>query len=112
MTDNQALAGHIDAYCVRIRFCPKERKVHAFVLRSNIPELNKLSGRITVVGETSPIVSDDQHGELSNWWTDDIDPGLAVGPHAGANTVQQHQQPFLDDFADRIRRCDRSDVRL
>lgn len=111
MTDNQALAGHIDAHCVRIRFCPKERKVHAFVLRSNIPELNNLPGRISVVGEASPMVSGTEHDELSHWWTDDLDPGLALGPHAGAKTVQQHRQQFLDDFADRIRRCNRSDVR-
>lgn len=108
MVENQSLAGTFDeAGSVHFRFSPKAEKVYRFTLESNIPELGGLMGEITATAPTAPsesqkITASTKHPD---WWTDNPDPGMAIGAHHGARSVSQWRSAFLKDFAARMDRC-------
>jgi len=93
-----------DGRVLRFRFSPRDAKVWSYVIRSDYAPLNGLEGRFTAV-----LPSLEQTTRRSsvhpNWWTDDPDPSMAEGVHAGAKSVSQWRRAFLGDFALRMERC-------
>jgi hypothetical protein len=93
-----------DGRVLRFRFSPRDAKVWSYVIRSDYAPLNGLEGRFTAV-----LPSLEQTRRRSsvhpNWWTDDPDPSMAEGVHAGAKSVSQWRRAFLADFALRMERC-------
>lgn len=87
----------------RIRFVPKETGEWSYVLKSAIPELDGQKGAFRSVPEKE---DSRRKGDLTHWWSDLLDPQLAVGPHMGAKTVSQWRTDFLSDFAARLQRLD------
>jgi len=88
----------------RIRFVPKETGDFEFVLRSEIPELNGITGVLRAVAEI-PENRSTTGGDLTNWWSDDLSPEYAEGAHSGAKTVSRWRVDYLTDFAARFDRC-------
>ena len=88
----------------RIRFVPKETGDFEFVLRSEIPELNGITGVLRAVAEI-PENRSTTGGDLTNWWSDDLSPEYAEGTHSGAKTVSRWRVDYLTDFAARFDRC-------
>lgn len=88
----------------RIRFVPKETGDFAFVLRSDIAELDGLTGTLRALAEI-PENRNTANGNLTQWWSDDLSPEHAEGVHCGAKTVSRWRVDFLSDFAARFDRC-------
>lgn len=105
VVENQVLDGYVDTERkVRFRFSPKGAKVFQYEIRSNVGALDGLQGELTAmptIGRSAPAPD----ASLPNWWTDNPDPDLAEGPHAGAATVSQWREDFLGDFALRMLRA-------
>jgi cellulose-binding protein len=93
-----------DGRVLRFRFSPRDAKVWSYVIRSDDAEFDGIDGRFTAV-----LPSRDQTSRRSslhpNWWTDDPDPSMAEGVHAGAKSVSLWRRAFLQDFAARMERC-------
>ncbi|TWU63047.1 Pectic acid lyase [Crateriforma conspicua] len=107
IVENQRLIGHLaDDRTMRFRFCPKAAKQYSFQLESNVASLDGLRGAITACAP-EPSVAARPDTRLPNWWTDDLTPSLAEGPHSGAKTVSRWRESYLSDFAGRILRCQR-----
>ena len=105
LVENQSLIGHAPGDgTLRFRFCPRDAKVYSFTIRGNVPALDGKTGGITAVAPTVDPARQ-ASAKYPNWWTDDPDPALAEGPHAGAKTVSQWREDFLRDFAERMLRC-------
>ncbi len=105
LVENQSLIGHLaEDKTVRFRFCPKEAKAYTFTIHGNVPALDGKAGGITAV-LPSPDLAKQPSAQFPNWWTDDLSPGLAEGPHSGARTVSRWREDFLRDFAGRMERC-------
>ncbi|WP_081886302.1 DUF1593 domain-containing protein [Haloferula sp. BvORR071] len=103
--ENQSLIGYAPGDgTMRFRFCPRDAKAYAFEIQGNVPGLDGMSGGITAVAP-SPDLMRQPSAKYPNWWTDDLDPAVAEGPHAGAKTVSQWREEFLKDFAARMVRC-------
>ncbi|WP_159517387.1 DUF1593 domain-containing protein [Sunxiuqinia indica] len=103
--DNQSLSGHFaEDETVRFRFSPKSAKTFAFEIKSNIPDLNGKTGKVTAV-IPSPELANQPSDKYSNWWTDNPNPEFMVGDHIGAKTVSKWRKEFLTDFASRMDRC-------
>ena len=102
---NQKLIGHAPRDgTMRFRFCPKGRGSFGFKIESNVPALNGKTGGITAY-LPSPDIVQRPAANLPNWWTDDPRPDLAEGSHHGAKTVNRWREDYLDDFAQRMLRC-------
>jgi len=102
-----AVAVH-DGRALRFRFSPRDAKVWPYVIQSDIPALNGVTGQFTAV--PAPAMRRSQPSSVHpHWWTDDPDPAAAEGIHAGAKSVNQWRDAFLRDFATRMRRCDGGD---
>ena len=86
----------------RFRFVPKETGDFHYTVRSDIRELEGMSGVIRVLPE---IPATREEGNLTQWWSDDLNPAHAVGVHKGAETVSRWRVDFLTDFAERFDRC-------
>ncbi len=89
---------------LRFRFSPRDAKTWPYVIESDLAALDGQSGAFAAVppplersGKPSPI--------HPNWWTDDPDPTMAEGVHAGAKSVNQWRKDFLGDFAQRMDHC-------
>lgn len=116
----QEFAGY---YCgkgeYRLRFVPKEVGEWHYTIKSDIEQLNGLSGAFRSVPESRETRAE---GNLTQWWSDVMDlewaegPGRPIGgltatrvdpngPHMGAKTVNQWRREFLADFAARLERC-------
>jgi pectate lyase len=102
---NQTIAAHDDgAGHLRFRFCPRDPKVFAYTITSNVPGIDGLSGEITSVLPT-PEIASRPSSRFPNWWTDDPLPSEAEGVHHGARSVSRWRQDYLRDFAARMERC-------
>jgi hypothetical protein len=75
---------------VRFRFSPRDAKVW----RYDGGEFTAAPPKSTTPSTVHP-----------NWWTDNQDPAVAEGPHAGAKTVSRFRTDFLADFARRLDRA-------
>jgi len=93
-----------DDQVLRFRFSPRDAKVWPYVIRSDSPALDGQSGKFTAVPPPTARTSRPSPSH-PNWWTDDPDPAAAEGPHAGAKSVSQWREAFLNDFAARLLRC-------
>ena len=89
---------------MRFRFCPKSPKGFGFKIQSNVPALDGRTGGITAY-IPSPDVGQRPSAKTPNWWTDDPSPDVAEESHSGAKTVSRWREDFLDDFAQRMLRC-------
>ena len=103
--ENQKLPGHAPGDgTMRFRFCPKAAKRYSFKIRSNVRVLDGKTGGITAYTPSTSIAQKPA-ANLPNWWTDDLSPEVAEGPHSGAKTVNRWREDFLRDFATRMDRC-------
>ena len=103
--ENQKLVGHFESDgTVRFRFCPKAAKRYNFEIASNVPSLDGKAGTITAYIPAPEVAKSPSHN-LPNWWTDNLSPVTAEGPHSGAKTVSRWREEFLGDFAKRMLRC-------
>jgi hypothetical protein len=89
---------------LRFRFSPRDAKVWAYVIRSNLRGLDGLSGSFSAVPPPRQRTSRPSTVH-PNWWTDDPDPAVAEGIYPGARNVNQWREEFLRDFAARVLRC-------
>jgi hypothetical protein len=104
---NQTIVAHDDgAGHLRFRFCPRDPKVLAYAIASNVPGLDGLTGEITSVLPEAEIASRPS-ARFPNWWTDDPAPEFAEGVHHGVRTVSRWREAYLRDFAARMERCAR-----
>lgn len=83
------------------RFVPKETGDFDYRIHSGTAALDGLAGRIHVVPET---LAARRTGPLTHWWSDDLDPARAEGPHSGAKTVNRWRRDALGSFAERLER--------
>ncbi|WP_327699174.1 DUF1593 domain-containing protein [Streptomyces sp. NBC_00459] len=105
LVDNRIPApGVRQGHHVRFRFSPRDAKVWPYVIQSDFAGLNGQSGRFTA---TPPPVERTRTPSSvhPHWWTDDPDPAVAEGVHAGAKTVNRWRVDCLRDFAARMLRC-------
>jgi hypothetical protein len=105
VVENQALAGHVAGDgTMRFRFSPKDAKAYTFTVRGNVPAFDGKTGGITAQ-PPSPQAARRPSAAHPHWWTDDPAPDAAEDGHIGAKTVSRWRQPFLQDFAARLRRA-------
>lgn len=88
----------------RVRFVPKETGDFAYVTRSDDPAMDGLAGTIRAAEEI-PAHRQTAEGNLTQWWSDDLSPACAEGPHKGAKTINVWRMDFLKDFAQRLAHC-------
>lgn len=104
---NQTIAAHADgAGRLRFRFCPRDPKVFAYSIASNLPGIDGLAGEITAY-LPAPECAERPSPRFPNWWTDDPAPEAAEGVHHGARGVSRWREDYLRDFAARMERCAR-----
>ena len=104
--ENQKLLGYAAPdHTLRFRFCPKVAKTYQYVIHSNVASLEGKKGQITSLLPDAKLASHPSP-EYSNWWTDNPAPEFAVDGHHGAQTVSRWREDFLNDFAERIQRCE------
>ncbi len=105
LVTNQSLIGHADGQGnLRFRFCPRDPKVFSYEIHSNVPSLDGKKGQITSY-LPSPSVALHPSSRFPNWWTDNPLPVTAEGIHHGAKTVSRWREEFLEDFGQRMLRC-------
>ena len=92
-----------DGCRLRFRFSPRDAKVWSYIMHSDFPDLDGRVGRFTAVSP-GPAKVRQVSRRHPRWWTDDQDPALAEGIHAGARTVSRWRVEFLSDFAARLQR--------
>jgi hypothetical protein len=93
-----------DGRVLRFRFSPRDAKVWSYVIRSDYAPFDGIEGRFTAV--MPPLEQTRRRSSVHpNWWTDDPDPSVAEGVHAGAKSVSLWRRAFLQDFASRMDRC-------
>lgn len=103
--ENQKLPGFVDGTGhVRFRFSPKSAKIFSYEIVGNVPALDQQSGQILVF-RTPPDAANHPDASFPHWWTDNPDPTLADGEHDGTKTVNRWREAYLQDFADRMMRC-------
>ena len=106
IVENQALPGHVAGDgTMRFRFSPKSAKVFDFKMKSNVPAMDGIKGGITAYLPSGAIAQQVEH-RLPFWWADDLSEDTSEGPHSGVKTVSRWRQEFLNDFAQRMLRCD------
>lgn len=88
----------------KIRFMPKSLGEWAYVLESEIPELNGQKGQFRSVPESRETRKDQGQG-LKHWWADVLEPEWAEGEHMGAKTMNQYREFYLRDFQKRLEWC-------
>ncbi len=99
------ISGHFaEDRTIRFHFSPKSAKTFAFEIKSNVPDLNDKTGKVSAIipsAELANQVSD----RYPNWWTDNTNSEFMEGDHIGAKTVNKQRKEFLTDFAGRMDRC-------
>ncbi len=104
---NQSLIGHADGQGnLRFRFCPRDPKVFAYKISSNVPGLDGKTGEITAFAPP-PSAALHPSPRYPNWWTDDPSPAMAESIHHGARSVSQWREDYLRNFSERMLRCAR-----
>lgn len=96
--------GTRDGRVMRFRFSPRDAKVWSYVIHSDVPELDGVSGRFTAV-PPPPARTGRASSTHVNWWTDDPAADAAEGVHPGARHVSRWREAFLADFSRRMTRC-------
>lgn len=96
--------GVVDGQALRFRFSPRDAKVWTYEIKSDDPKLNGRGGKFNAAPppESRTRVRSVIH---PNWWIDDPQPTAAEGVHPGAKSVNQWRVEFLDDFQQRMDRC-------
>ncbi|MBM9439700.1 DUF1593 domain-containing protein [Actinacidiphila bryophytorum] len=89
---------------LRFRFSPRDPKVWPYVIQSDHPALDGLSGAVTAAPPPAERASTPSSSH-PYWWTDDQDPAAAEGPWAGAKHVSRWRLEYLSDFSARLDRC-------
>lgn len=104
LDDRVPVVGVNDGRVLRFRFSPRDAKVWSYVIRSDYAGLDGMAGRFTAV---APSLDRTRRPSARHphWWTDDPNPSVAEGVHAGAKSVSQWRRAFLQDFAARMERC-------
>ena len=87
----------------RVRFLVREPGDVTYRIKSRISELDGLSGSFTAVPERQ---ASREGTQLKNWWSDMLDPEYAEGIHRGTRLVNTYRREFLQDFAERLARCE------
>lgn len=96
--------GFIDGNVLRFRFSPRDAFVWSYVIKSDFTQLDGKAGAFNAV--PPPASRTKQRSVVHpNWWIDDPDLALAEGVHPGAKSVSRWREDFLQDFADRMKRC-------
>jgi Protein of unknown function (DUF1593) len=96
--------GVLDGEVVRFRFSARDAKIWSYVIESDFPALNGLTGKFVAV--PPPLERTKTFSTVHpNWWIDDPDPAVAEGVHPGAKSVNKWREEFLRDFAERMDRC-------
>lgn len=99
---NQRFEGYYEGNGIcRVRFVPKETGNWKYRISSSIVSLNGLNGEFTSIDQWPGKPHPENILPLNNWWTDNPDPALRVGPHSGAKTVGKWRQDFLGDWGKR-----------
>jgi len=88
----------------RVRFMPKTTGLWIYETKSDIPELNRLSGTFTCTEESEEGRRGDEK-RYPNWWSDILDNKYTENEHKGAKTVNMWREQFLRDFQLRMDRC-------
>ncbi|MGN0780006.1 MAG: nucleoside hydrolase-like domain-containing protein, partial [Aristaeellaceae bacterium] len=88
----------------RVRFVPKEAGDFVYTVRGGVPAAEGCTGVIRAIPEQLATRLDPD-GPLTRWWSDDLSPEAAEGPHCGAKTVSCWRRDYLQDFALRFDRC-------
>ncbi len=105
LVDKQKFEGY---YCgngqYKVRFMPKIIGEWSYTVESEIEAIHGLSGTFTSTAETQS-AREHYNNRYPNWWSDILEPSLAVGVHSGAETVAMWREDFLDSFRDRLDRC-------
>ena len=102
LVDKQRWDGYqVEAGKYAFRYSPKAPATLDYVLSSEIPELDGLSGEF-VVGDLWPgDPSSTDYTHNGNWFTDVSDTLEFDGKWQGAQTVLRHRNEVLDDWAKR-----------
>ena len=87
----------------RVGFLVREPGDVTYLIKSRISELDGLSGSFTAVPERQ---ASREGTQLKNWWSDMLDPEYAEGIHRGTRLVNTYRREFLQDFAERLARCE------
>ena len=101
---NQSLQGYLPGDgTVRFRFSPKAAGSYILKIKSDIPEINGLSGSITAY---TPLPDAAEHPTSihPNWWTDNPSQELKEKGHIGVRTISRWREDYLVDFATRLDR--------
>jgi hypothetical protein len=93
-----------DENVLRFRFSPRDAKVWPYVIQSDGPGLDGVTGQFTAA-MPPPERSSRPSRSHPQWWTDDPDPAAVEGVHAGAKHVSRWREAFLRDFAARLGRA-------
>ena len=105
VVENQRLRGYqTDDDTLTFRFCPKAAKRYRFKLESNAASIDGATGAITVDRPPAHL-SKRADRQIPNWWTDSLAADMAEGDHHGAKSVSRWRADYLQDFAERMRRC-------
>lgn len=86
------------------RFSPRDAKLWPYVIQSNHPALQGLTGAFTAV-QVSAAKASQPAIDRPHWWSDDPAPAAAEGVHAGAKSVSRWRREILQEFADLMTRC-------
>lgn len=87
-------------YC--IRYAPKEAATLNYTIKSDIQELNGLSGSFVVSKEWPGVSSADTWSVGKTWFTDKADPQLFEGLLQGYHTTSKWRKEVLDDWTERL----------
>ena len=103
---DRPIQGEVKNDSMRFLFSPKNPLVYEYSITSNVSSLHQVRGSITAFRPPAKHKDTPSHS-LPFWWTDDPSYGEMEDGHIGAKTVNRWRREFLEDFADRLARCDK-----
>ncbi len=105
MEVDRPIFGHVYNDTIRFLFSPKNPSVYSYRISSNIPSIDGSKGQITSFSPPA-IMKSSPSDRFPNWWTDAPSPEYMEEGYIGIKTVNRWKVAFLQDFADRIKRCE------